>query len=144
MGELCNNSNKCQLLNKSENELLFYIIDLTSVLYLKNVLVHSIVEVFKTICFDHIFTSLGSGWSFSYFKEILIFLSKKRDIRVVLCQKKVYKHPPFPAVLLLLTKLRSVIVEINSDFLLSQIFVFLDQRFYISLSFSKNYWRSLS
>ena len=58
MGELCNNSYKYQ------QEITYFflnlIIDPISVLYLKNLLVLSVVEVFKTICFlPHFYQVLG-------------------------------------------------------------------------------------
>ena len=59
MGELCNDSYKYQLLNKSGDNLVFCMKDLTFALYLKNFLVLSVVEVFENIRFLPRFYKFG-------------------------------------------------------------------------------------
>ena len=56
-----------------------------------------------------------------------------------------WKHLLFPTFLLLFSRLKCVRVDLNSDFLLNQqILIILRKRSYISLSFLKANWCSLS
>ena len=129
----------------------FYIIDLTSVLYFqkdfptlsrRSFPIYPLFTIFLQV------SGMDEACNISdvyHLPDIDIFTQETRYLCSsfprrfgALNRKSFLKHPLFPTSLLLLTRLRCVIFEINSDFLLSQhILIFLHVRPNVSPSFPK-------
>ena len=95
VGELCNNSNKYQFFNKSGNKLFINIINLTSVLYLKKLLLLSFAEVYKSIRFWPHFYNFGEWLRCVIYRMYTTFLICKPNISIF-TQEAQYPCPSFP------------------------------------------------